>query len=511
MKPESKVYRPTHKGSSTPAALLMQGKVPPQALSEEAAVLGVLMLEQGRLDEVRLILPQAECFYTTQNQLVYKAILALHKISIPADILTVSDQLRKTEDLERVGGPFYVTKLTEDVNTGAHLLHHARIVAEKWMKRQMIALAGNMMAAGYDESVDVFESLETAAQDLQEISTPGGLSGPKAIEDVYALKLREIDEQRSSGMEILGAATGFPALNEILNGIRRKSLTILAARPSVGKTAFALQLAGAMAADTQMCGGVVYFSMEMDDRELVERKMAELTGVYYGNIQKPMRLTEDDLLKLAAGVHHLPQNRIFIDDSTNLSWLDMKGKMRILRDKYGITHAIVDYLQLMSGDKATGKGNREQEISSISRELKNTAKDLDMGILALSQMSRAIESRADGIPKLSDLRESGAIEQDANVVMFLWRPPADDIANDPGAANLRTIFVEKNRGGSTGKVDLMWNGGLQRFSSLGTAPFTNQPANPVPENAFSGMKHNPAGGSKLFVQDDADKKDDVPF
>lgn len=494
-----------------PAEMLNRAKLPPQALDEEAAVLGVLMLEQGKVDEVRLILPSADYFYTTANQCVYRAILDLHKISIPADILTVCDQLRKNGDIDKVGGQLYVVQLTAEVATAAKLVFHAKIIAEKYMKRQFIALGGAMVNDGYDESQDIFESLNAAAQQLQVISSPSALNGPKAIEDVYTLKLREIDEQRSRGMEILGASTGFPALNEILNGVRRKSLTILAARPSVGKTAFALQLAGAMAADRDMCGGVVYFSMEMDDRELVERKMAELTGVYYGNIQKPTRLTEDDVLKLSAGAQKLPINRIFIDDSTNLSELEMKSKMRVLRDKYGVTHAIIDYLQLMSGGNTTGKGNREQEISSISRGLKNTAKDLDMGIIALSQMSRAVESRADGIPKLSDLRESGAIEQDANVVMFLWRPTADDIANDPSAANLRTVFVEKNRGGSTGKVDLLWNGGLQRFASFNTTSFAPQPTAPVVDNPWAGMPHAPNNGSKLFIQDGAENKDDVPF
>lgn len=484
--------------------------LPPQALDLEEAVLGVLMLEKDRFYEVNRILPLPECFYKPDHVAIYEAIINLQRLGRPVDLLTVTAELNKVGDLEKAGGAYNLTRLTMNVVTGAHVEAHALIIAEKWMKRRQIYLAAKMMQDGYDDGVDVFDSLDESMMALQAISDNNADSNSKPIEQVYRETIQEIETARNRGQEIIGAVTGFKKLDELLNGAQRGKLLILAARPAMGKTAFALQLAEGLAVDVERCDAVAYFSMEVKDRQLVRRTMARINQVFMGNIAKPSRLSDEDFKKLIDGAARLPLSRLYINHQSSLTWMQLRNEVRRLVFQYGVSHIIIDYLQLMSGDKSGFKGNREQEISTISRELKKMAMDFDICIIALSQMSRSVETRADPTPKLSDLRESGAIEQDADVVCFLYGPTENDIKENPQMANDRLLSCAKNRDGETGIVDLKWNGGLQTFTEIGIESFV-----PITQkafdNPFAGMPHAPNGGSKLFIQDGAQNKDDLPF
>lgn len=488
----------------------MLGMVPPQALELEEAVLGVLMLEKDKFYEVNRVLPLPECFYKPDHEAIYEAIINLQRLGKPVDLLTVTDELSKLSKLETAGGAYKLVLLTKDVVTGAHVEAHALIIAEKWMKRKQIQLAAKMMKDAYDDGVDVFDSLDESMMALQAITDNNSDSNSKPIEQVYRETLQEIEIARNKGQEIVGAGTGFKKLDEMLNGLQKGKLIINAARPAMGKTALALQIAETLAADKERCDGVAYFSMEVKDRQLVRRTMARINQVYMGNISKPSRLSDEDFKKLMDGAHRLPLSRLYINHQSSLTWMQLRNEVRRLVFQYGVSHVFIDYLQLMSGDKGSFKGNREQEISTISRELKKMAMDFDICIVALSQMSRSVETRADPTPKLSDLRESGAIEQDADVVCFLYGPTENDIKENPQMANERLLSCAKNRDGETGIVDLKWNGGLQTFTEIALNSFESLPPQSF-DDPYAGMRRAPTGDSKLFLQDGAKNTDETPF
>lgn len=507
MRKENKNFRPQQKESYSEALV---GKLPPQALELEEAVLGVLMLEKDKFYEVNRILPLPECFYKSEHSPIYEAVINLHRQSVPVDLLTITEELRKIGKLEQVGGAYNLTRLTMNVVTGAHVEAHALIIAEKWMKRKQIAVAGKMFQDAYDESVDVFDSLDESMLALQAITDGNSDTNSKTLEEVYKETLTDIEIARNKGMEIVGAVTGFKRLDELMNGFRKGKLIIVAARPAVGKTAFALQIAESLSADKERCDSVAYFSMEVKDKQLVQRTMSRINHVFMGNISKPSRLSDTDFKKLIDGAHKIPLRRFYINHQASLTWIQLRNEVRRLVFQNDVSHVFIDYLQLMSGDKSGSRSNREQEISTISRELKKMAMEFDICVVALSQMSRSVETRADPTPKLSDLRESGAIEQDADVVCFLYGATEDDIKRNPFMANERILSIAKNRDGEVGLVDLKWNGGLQTFTEVIMEDFA--PLSPqAPDNPFAGMPHAPNNGSKMFIENGAQEKDDLPF
>lgn len=428
---------------------LVYGKVPPQARDLEEVVLGAIMLEKGAFDTVSEIL-KPQCFYTEANQQIYAAMLSLQQKNQPIDILTVVEELKLRGELEMVGGPFYITKLTNSVVSAANIEAHSRIILQKYIKRETIRIGGEMVNDGYEDTFDAFDLLDEAENKLFEITNNRLRKEFSAIDAVLVKTMQRIEHLRNSNEEVSGVPSGFPSLDKITYGWQPSDLIILAARPAVGKTAFALNLVRNAALGYKRIP-VAFFSLEMSSTQLVQRVLSAESGIWLEKISRGRMDDNEHAGLYAYGVNRLARAPIFIDDTPALNVFELRAKARRLKNKHGIGMIIIDYLQLMSGSGQKGQ-NREQEISTISRNLKTLAKELNIPILALSQLSRAVETRGgDKQPQLSDLRESGAIEQDADMVMFIYRPEYYEIKNDAmgdSTKGLTEVKIAKHRNGA---------------------------------------------------------------
>jgi replicative DNA helicase len=442
------------------------GKIPPQAKDLEEAILGAIMLEKSAFDTVVEIL-KPECFYVEAHQKIYKAMQGLAIKSLPIDLLTVVEELKFREELDFVGGPYAVTKLTNAVVSSANIEAHARIVLQKFIQRELIRISGEIIGEAYEDSTDVFDMLDLAETKLFEITNNHLRKNFDDIETVLVKTINRIEEMRNRQDEMTGVPTGFPSLDKLTYGWQPTDLIILAARPSVGKTAFALNLARTAALHPTKPTGVGFFSLEMSSAQLVQRILSAESEIWLEKIARG-KLEEHEMKQLyKKGIDKLSKAPIFIDDSAALNIFELRAKCRRLKNKHNIGIIIIDYLQLMSGS-ADRNSNREQEISKISRDLKGLAKELQVPIIALSQLSREVEKRKEGnkIPQLSDLRESGAIEQDADMVMFLYRPDYYDVTtNEMGESNKGETYVKiaKHRNGSLDTIKLKAELHIQRF------------------------------------------------
>jgi replicative DNA helicase len=445
---------------------LMFGKIPPQAKDLEEAILGAIMLEKAAFDTVVEIL-KPECFYVEAHQKIYKAMQGLAIKSLPIDLLTVVEELKFREELDFVGGPYAVTKLTNAVVSSANIEAHARIVLQKFIQRELIRISGEIIGEAYEDSTDVFDMLDLAETKLFEITNNHLRKNFDDIETVLVKTINRIEEMRNRQDEMTGVPTGFPSLDKLTYGWQPTDLIILAARPSVGKTAFALNLARTAALHPTKPTAVGFFSLEMSSSQLVQRILSAESEIWLEKIARG-KLEEHEMKQLyKKGIDRLSKAPIFIDDSAALNIFELRAKCRRLKNKHNIGIIIIDYLQLMSGS-ADRNSNREQEISKISRDLKGLAKELQVPIIALSQLSREVEKRKEGnkIPQLSDLRESGAIEQDADMVMFLYRPDYYDVTtNEMGESNKGETYVKiaKHRNGSLDTIKLKAELHIQRF------------------------------------------------
>lgn len=429
------------------------GKVPPQAKELEEAILGAIMLEKSAFDTVIEIL-KPECFYVEAHQRIFKAMQGLAVKSLPIDLLTVVEELKLREDLEFVGGPYYVTKLTNSVVSSANIDAHSRIVLQKFIQRELIRISGEIIGDAYEDSTDVFDMLDDAESKLFEITNNHLRKNFDSIDTVLVKTIQRIEDMRNRQEDITGVPTGFPSLDKITYGWQPTDLIILAARPSVGKTAFALNLARSAAMHPTKPTAVGFFSLEMSSAQLVQRILSAESEILLEKIARG-KLEEHEMKQLyKRGIERLSKAPIFIDDSAALNIFELRAKCRRLKNKHNVGMIIIDYLQLMSGS-ADRNSNREQEISKISRDLKGLAKELQIPIIALSQLSREVEKRKEGnkMPQLSDLRESGAIEQDADMVMFLYRPEYYEIT--------ATEFGESNKGETHVKIAKHRNGSLE--------------------------------------------------
>jgi replicative DNA helicase len=433
------------------------GKIPPQAKELEEAILGAIMLEKSAFDTVIEIL-KPECFYVDAHQKIFKAMQGLAIKSLPIDMLTVVEELKLREELELVGGPYYVTKLTNSVVSSANIDAHSRIVLQKFIQRELIRISGEIIGDAYEDSTDVFDLLDNAEGKLFEITNNHLRKNFDDIDSVLVKTFNRIEDMRNRKDEITGVPTGFPTLDKITYGWQPTDLIILAARPSVGKTAFALNLARTAAirpkGDDRPPTAVAFFSLEMSSSQLVQRILSAESEIWLEKIARG-KLEEHEMKQLYKnGFDRLSKAPIFIDDSAALNIFELRAKCRRLKNKHNVGLIIIDYLQLMSGS-ADRNSNREQEISKISRDLKSLAKELQVPIIALSQLSREVEKRKEGnkMPQLSDLRESGAIEQDADLVMFLYRPEYYEVTTDE--------FGESNKGETHVKIAKHRNGSLE--------------------------------------------------
>jgi replicative DNA helicase len=482
------------------------------------------MLEKSAFDTVVEIL-KPECFYVDANQRIYKAMQGLAIKSLPIDLLTVVEELKFREELDIVGGPYYVTKLTNAVVSSANIEAHSRIVLQKFIQRELIRISGEILGDAYEDSTDVFDMLDEAEGKLFEITNSHLRKNFDSIESVLVKTIQRIEDMRNRDEDITGVPTGFPSLDKLTYGWQPTDLIILAARPSVGKTAFALNLArsAAVPEDPSKAIAVAFFSLEMSSGQLVQRILSAESEIWLEKISRG-KLEEHEMKQLyKKGIEKLSKAPIFIDDTAALNIFELRAKCRRLKNKHNVGLIIIDYLQLMSGAGDSKNGNREQEISKISRDLKGLAKELQVPIIALSQLSREVEKRKEGnkIPQLSDLRESGAIEQDADMVMFLYRPEYYDItANEFGESNKGETYVKiaKHRNGSLDTIKLRAMLHIQKFvEDEGGNDFSGGGAAPSGGGSWKPVAGLDAGGdAKLYIQkgskmNDGEFDDDAPF
>lgn len=493
---------------------MVYGKVPPQAKDLEEAVLGAIMLEKSAFDTVIEIL-KPECFYVDANQRIYRAMLSLQQKNQPIDILTVVEELRSKDELEMVGGPYYVTRLTNAVVSSANIDAHSRIILQKFIQRELIRISGEIISESYEDSTDVFDLLDEAESKLFEITNNHLRKNFDSIDSVLVKTVQRIEDMRARTEDITGVPSGFVSLDKVTYGWQPSDLVILAARPAVGKTAFALNLVRNAALDPRKPTPVAFFSLEMSSAQLVQRILSAESEIWLEKISRG-KMEEHEMKQLyAKGIQKLAQAPIFIDDTAALNVFELRAKARRLKNKHNIGLIIIDYLQLMSGGGGKNQ-NREQEISTISRNLKTLAKELMVPIIALSQLSRAVETRKEGnkMPQLSDLRESGAIEQDADMVMFIYRPEYYDItSNEMGESNKGEthIRIAKHRNGSLETIKLRALLHIQKFEEMDNDDFGGIGGGggswkPVPAEGGGAD----GGGAKLFIQAGS-KMNDMPF
>lgn len=502
--------RKLRRKSPVDVSTIMYGKVPPQARELEEAVLGAIMLEKSAFDTVIEIL-KPECFYVESHQRIYRAMQSLAQKSQPIDMLTVVEELKFREELEVSGGPYYITRLTNSVVSAAHIDAHSRIILQKFIQRELIRISGEIIGDAYEDSTDVFDLLDDAESKLFEITNNHLRKNFDSIDTVLVKTIQRIEDLRNKNEDISGVPSGFASLDRITYGWQPTDLIILAARPSVGKTAFALNLARNAALHPTKSTPVAVFSLEMSASQLVQRILSAESEIWLEKIARG-KLEEHEMKQLyAKGIQRLAQAPIFIDDSAALNIFELRAKCRRLKNKHNVGLIIIDYLQLMSGTGENKNGNREQEISRISRDLKGLAKELQVPIVALSQLSREVEKRKEGnkMPQLSDLRESGAIEQDADMVMFLYRPEYYDItANEFGENNKGETHVRiaKHRNGSLETIKLKALLHIQKFiDDDGSGSFDALP----PGGNWKPVQDD-QGGAKLYIQAGS-KMNDIPF
>ncbi|MBL7754945.1 MAG: replicative DNA helicase [Chitinophagaceae bacterium] len=469
---------------------MLYGKMPPQASDLENAVLGAIMLEPQKLAEVLEIIQSEECFYSDANQRIYAAVRRLFDKGSRIDFMTVCEELRKNSELEMVGGSYYVTSLTRDIVSSANIEEHARIVMQKYIMRELIRMSGDVISDAYEDSTDVFDLLDKAETNLYEITDKHLRKNFTGINSLLAKTIHEIETQANKKDDLTGTTTGFRDLDKLTSGWQRTDLIILAARPAVGKTAFALNLVMNAALNKNNPTGVAFFSLEMSAGQLVKRMLSAVTEVQLGKITKG-QLEDHEIVQIHQRMGRLGSAPIFIDDQAALNIFELRAKCRRLKQKHNIGLVIIDYLQLMQGSIPNG-GNREQEISKISRDLKGLAKELEIPIIALSQLNRSVENRKESkLPQLSDLRESGAIEQDADMVMFLYRPEYHGLDKNPDGDVIpgeTWVNIAKHRNGKTDIVKVLARLEYQKFDDF---PLSNEFGIPQNfENPRSGIQAN---------------------
>ncbi len=443
------------------------GKMPPCAPEIEESVLGALMIDGSAMDKVVDIL-SAQSFYAPQHQAIYKAIAELYGERAPVDMHTVTERLRKNGDLETAGGAYAVAMLTAKVASSAHIVYHAQIIAQKFLARELISIASDIQGKAFEESTDVDDLMQEAEGRLFDLSQNRLKKGVTQIDPVIEEAFERLKKAAARDGGMSGTPSGFHKLDKITSGWQKSDLIIIAARPAMGKTAFVLSMAKNMAVDMHI--PVAIFSLEMSNVQLVNRLIVNVCSIP-GEKIKSGQLEKHEWKQLDAKIKNLQGAPIYIDDTPNMSVLEFQTKARRLKEENNIQVIIIDYLQLMNASGMRFQ-SREQEVSTISRSLKGLAKELDIPIIALSQLNRNVENRGQGSvegkkPQLSDLRESGAIEQDADMVCFIHRPDYYKIYEDPTTKKdlrgIAQIIIAKHRNGATGDIDLRFKHEYARF------------------------------------------------
>ncbi len=470
------------------------GKVPPQAIDIEEAVLGAILMEKDAVISVLDIL-KPESFYKDAHQKIYNAILELSTKEKPIDILTVTEELRSNDELESVGGPFYITQLTNRVASSAHIEYHSRIVAQKYIQRELIRISSEIQNRAFDDSIDVDDLLDFSERELFNIAE-GNIKRETAKINILIKKaIERIEEAAKHEETLVGVPSGYTKLDRLTSGWQKSDLIIIAGRPSMGKTAFALSMGRTIAVEHNR--PIAFFSLEMSSVQLVNRLIVSETELPSNRIRNG-NLDEHEWKQLDTKIKQLVEAPIYIDDSPAISIFELRAKCRRLKLQHDIQLIVVDYLQLMTGPPNTL--SREQEVSSISRSLKSIAKELDIPIIALSQLNRSVEIRSGSKrPQLSDLRESGAIEQDADMVLFIHRPEKYGIFEDDDGnslVGLAEILLAKNRNGPIGDIILRFRDEFAKFVELDEIPVSEMSSNDDLKTYTVGSKMNSYSGQK---------------
>lgn len=493
---------------------LVYGRVQPQALPLEEVVLGAIMLDKDAFAIVTEVLRSKESFYLKAHQHIYGVMNELFAKSQPIDLLTVHEALKKDGTLEEVGGISYLMELTNKVASSANIEFHARIIAQKYIQRELISVSTKCINDAYDDTIDVFQLLDTAEQNLYEITDKNLNTGYESLNSLAVKAQKEIEAASLKGSSMTGVTTGFEELDKMTSGWQPSDMIIIAARPGMGKTAFTLSLAKNAASSGK---GIAIFSLEMSSVQLTQRLISMEAEIGSSKLRNG-QLDEAEWRKLHAAVEKLSEYPIFIDDTPAINIFELRAKCRRLKQNNDIQMVVIDYLQLMSGAPNDKRGNREQEISSISRALKGLAKELNIPVIALSQLSRAVESRGgEKRPMLSDLRESGAIEQDADIVTFIYRPGYYGIEESDFDVpqDLTEIILAKHRNGGLGTVNLRFIGEFVKFVDFEDEGFSNDVGDFMPNvfgNGPGAIITRPSkineGGKDPFGNDSVQ---DIPF
>jgi len=435
------------------------GKVPPQNLDAEMSLLGAVLIDEEVLADVTEHVKPKD-FYDKRHALIYDAIMRLYEKNKPVDLLTLTDELKRKKELDEIGGSAYLTELTNYVPTAAHAESYAEIVAQKAVRRRLIKASGEISELGYDEQTTTQELLQQAEAELFAVSDQSLKQDLTSLESILTDSFDRLEELHRNKGALRGVRTGYRDLDNMTAGLQRSDLIILAARPAMGKTTLVTNLAYNVATIAKQ--PVLFFSLEMSKEQLVDRMLADASGVDSWNIRTG-NLSDDDFSKLSEAMGEMAEAPIFIDDTPGLSVLEMRTKARRAAHDQPLGLIIIDYLQLMQGS-GRSDGNRVQEVSEISRGLKLIARELNVPVIALSQLSRSVESRSPQIPQLADLRESGSIEQDADIVMFIYREAYYNPETE--RENITDLIIAKHRNGPVGKVELYFHPERLRFMSL---------------------------------------------
>lgn len=435
------------------------GKVPPQNIDAEKSLLGAVLIDEETLADISEHVTTKD-FYEKRHAIIYGGMMRLYEKHKPVDLLTLTDELKRKDEIEIVGGSAYLTELTNYVPTAAHAEAYAELVAQKAVRRRLIKASGEISELGYNEDTTTQELLEKAEAELFSVSDQSLKQDLVSIESILTESFDRMEELHRNKGTLRGVRTGYRDLDNMTAGLQRSDLIILAARPAMGKTTLVTNLAYNVATIAKQ--PVLFFSLEMSKEQLVDRMLADASGVDAWNIRTG-NLSDDDFSKLSEAMGEMAEAPIYIDDTPGVSVLEMRTKARRAAHEQPLGLIIVDYLQLMQGS-GRSDGNRVQEVSEISRGLKLIARELNVPVIALSQLSRSVESRSPQIPQLADLRESGSIEQDADIVMFIYREAYYNPETE--RENITDLIIAKHRNGPTGKVELYFHPERLRFMSL---------------------------------------------
>jgi replicative DNA helicase len=442
-----------------PANLSSEAKIPPQNLDAEMSLLGAILIDEEVLADVSDKLHPQD-FYDKRHLLIFDAMMRLYERHRPVDLLTLSDELTKKAELEVIGGSAYLTELTNYVPTAAHATTYAEMIAQKAIRRRLIKASTDIAELGYNEDQEISELLSSAEAQLFSVSDTSTKQDLVSLEQILTESFDRMEELHRGGGKLRGIPTGWRDLDNMTAGLQQSDLVILAARPAMGKTTLVTNLAYNVA--TKAKKSVLFFSLEMSKEQLVDRMLADASGVNAWNIRTG-NLSDDDFEKLSHAMGEMAEAPIYIDDTPGVTVLEMRTKARREAHNHPLGLIIIDYLQLMQGS-GRSDGNRVQEVSEISRGLKLIARELNVPVVALSQLSRSVESRSPQIPQLSDLRESGSIEQDADIVAFIYREAYYN--PDTERQNVTDLIIAKHRNGPTGTVELYFHPERLRFMSL---------------------------------------------